>query len=137
MQFKNFEWISLEDKRRTLSPSPYTHKSYDGDAVDLEVNGNEVVATISTDDIDSDSEIVIPKGMDLDRFRKNPGVYLDHNTKALPLGAAKWIKAGAHAIVAKYVISASASPEHATIAQLVKDEALRGHSIGFLSKPSA
>ena len=132
---KNYDWISLQAKRAAYG-SDFVQKSY-ADA-DLEVKNGEIIAVVSTDSIDREGEIVLPKGVDLSDFRKQPGVYLEHNTDALPLGPCVWIKAEPKRIIAKYRIVENASPEHKAISELVKAGALRSHSIGFLSaNPSA
>jgi len=145
---KDFNWVSLETKRAAydgaivdyLAAHPaagYVLKAVDPDDVDLTCDDEDkhiVIATISTDKIDRDGEIVLPKGMDLTDFRKQPAVYFQHDSNALPLGPCLWIAAKEKKIIAKYQVVTKASELHAALWELIKAGAYRSHSVGFLSK---
>lgn len=50
------------------------------------------VSTISTDSLDRDNEVVLPKGVGLTYFQKNPIVTFAHKYDELPIGKAQWVK---------------------------------------------
>lgn len=61
---------------------------------DLEVKAGErcVIAAISTDSIDRSNEVVIPRGIEKDTYRKNPVVLWAHDYRILPIGKSLWVK---------------------------------------------
>ena len=108
-------------------------KAYGGTNIDIELKegSREFVATISTDRIDSDGEIVLPKGVDLARYRKNPVICANHNLDVV-VGKALWIKASDKAIIAKGYVSDKTEAARDTWG-LMQDGILRTFSIGFLT----
>lgn len=71
-------------------------KTYSGKSIftqfEVTEGGREFIATITTDKIDRDAEIVDPAGINLTNFRKNPIIMLQHESWELPIGKALWIK---------------------------------------------
>ena len=70
----------------------------------LDVKADEprtVVAKISTTAIDRDGDVVLPSGLALGDFRKNPVVLLNHDNGSLPIGRALSVKRDSNAVIAK------------------------------------
>jgi len=88
----------------------------------------EVVAIVSSTAVDRDSEIVLPKGMGLDNYRKNPIVLFNHDP-GLPIAKTLWIKSDGKRILAKYRLGETDFAKD--IFTLLKDGILNAHSIGF------
>jgi hypothetical protein len=95
------------------------------------------VSVITSSAVDRDREVVLPAGVVLDGFRKNPVVTFNHRYDLLPVGRALWIKREADAIKAK--TRYTPRPEQwqgdwlpDAIWHMVKLGDLRGKSIGFL-----
>jgi len=61
---------------------------------DLDVKKDErcVIAAISTDAIDRSGEVVVPRGIEKDSYRKNPVVLWAHDYRIPPIGKALWVK---------------------------------------------
>jgi len=99
-----------------------------------EINEEErsVVAIISTDAIDRDSEVLVPKGMDADNFRKNPVVPWSHRSDMPPVGKALWVKRGVKRITAKVKFATTERAEE--VWQLFKGGFLNAFSVGFKPK---
>lgn len=88
------------------------------------------VGTITTIDVDSDGDVVLPSGLDTKRYEKNPVVLFQHNLN-MPVGYAEKLVFNDDRVIAKtrYASTAEATKVH----QLVKDRVLRTHSIGFIT----
>jgi HK97 family phage prohead protease len=89
------------------------------------------VGTITTIDVDSDGDVVLPKAIDMSRYEKNPVVLFNHNL-ANPIGYAEQIHVNEDKIIAKTRFGTT--PEAQKVHQLVKDKVLRTHSIGFITR---
>lgn len=101
---------------------------------DVEVKGDEIVAVVSKDTVDADGEVVIPKNIDLERFRRVRGIYFDHGMEyGHPIGKALWIKASCGELISKYLLT-DATEMSRTVKALVKDGVYRMHSIGVYAK---
>jgi len=91
---------------------------------------NTATAVISTDVIDREKEVILPRGAKIENYLKNPVVQWVHDYHAFPVGKALWAKAGRKYIKAKW----EWAPTEA--AQQVKDlwngGFLNAVSIGFL-----
>ncbi len=108
-------------------------KAYADVKIDIDEGERAVIATISTEVVDRDNEVMLAKGADLKWFRKNPVVLYAHNYGSLPIGKAQWIRRDGNKLVAKTVFApAEASPEAEQIYQLFKGGFLRAWSIGFI-----
>tara|TARA_Y100001938_G_scaffold142086_1_gene212794 strand:- start:1912 stop:3279 length:1368 start_codon:yes stop_codon:yes gene_type:complete len=98
-----------------------------------------VVARISTTSVDRDGDVVLPSGLKLQDYRKNPVVLLNHDNGSLPVGKALSVKREADAVIAKikfaerpaeHPITAEWVPD--TILSLFKQGVLRAFSVGFM-----
>lgn len=135
------KWIDLKTRRQQYTDEAakhgktFTTKTYSGDAVGIEPDKGDYVATVSTDSPDADGE-VLPTGLiDLSRFQKVMAVHLDHNLEGLPIGRAKWIKSTDHSLIAKYFVS-QATPETRAIDYMLREGVLHMHSISFMGPKS-
>ncbi|MBC8384889.1 MAG: hypothetical protein H8E57_05175 [Candidatus Cloacimonetes bacterium] len=90
----------------------YISKGF-SDTSKIEVNDNErsVIKYVSSISVDRDDDIILPKGVKLDDFKKNPVVLYGHQSggtgwvgaghPVLPIGKDLWIKADKKGILAK------------------------------------
>lgn len=85
---------------------------------------------ISTRTIDRDKEIIVPDGVDLREFRKNPVLLFGHNWSEPPIGSDSAVKSDGFGILAKSQFAETAFASD--IWSLVKDQHLRTSSIGFM-----
>ena len=98
-----------------------------------------VVAKISTTSVDREGDVVLPSGLKLQDFRKNPVVLLNHDSGRLPIGRALAVKRTSDAVIAKVQFAARPAehPESAewipdTVHSLFKQGILRAFSVGFI-----
>lgn len=113
-------------------------RASDGEALaEYDANERSDVSTISTARVDHDGEVVLPSGVDVTLFRKNPVVTFAHRYDTLPIGTALWIKSTGSAIKAKTRYAVRPKdwigewlPD--AVWHLVRRGELRGKSIGFL-----
>lgn len=98
-------------------------------ATDINEDERSVIAIISTDAVDRDQEVLVPKGMDANDFQKNPVVPWSHNTFEPPIGKALWVKRGRKRITAKIKFATTDRAEE--IWQLFKGGFLNAFSVGF------
>jgi len=96
-----------------------------------EINEEErsVIAIISTGSVDRDNEVLVPKGMDAENFRKNPVVPWSHRSDMPPVGKALWVKRGVKRITAKVKFATTERAEE--VWQLFKGGFLNAFSVGF------
>lgn len=101
---------------------------------DVSSKDRTVTAVITTDAVDAYKEVIIPKGIDLKRYRKNPVVLWNHNIDPamakIPIGKNLWIKAGAtnRTLIARTQFTDDETG-HRFLA-LYEEEVLRAWSIG-------
>lgn len=104
--------------------------SYDTEESNLSEEDGFVYGKITTIDIDSDGDVVIPEGVDFKRFNKNPIILLNHSLNS-PIGFAEEIKVDSSHISAK--IRFGSTGEAQKVHQLAVDKVLRTFSIGFIA----
>jgi phage head maturation protease len=88
------------------------------------------IGTITTIDVDSDGDVILPQGIDISRYQKNPVVLFQHNLD-MPIGYAEEITVSDEKITAKTRFGST--DEAQKVHQLLKDKVLRTHSIGFVT----
>lgn len=101
-------------------------------ATTTEVDAKEKcdISTITTDSVDSDGEVVLPNGIDLKTYQRNPVVLWSHMMEQPPIGRCLWIKSTPNGMKAKTMY---ADTDFASqIWSLVQGGFLKGKSIGFL-----
>jgi HK97 family phage prohead protease len=94
------------------------------------------VATITTDSIDRDGEVVIPAGMNSKEYEANPVLLYEHNAKQ-PIGKMVRMKRGDRSIEAEFALAPRPDNHEGewfpdTVASLMEFGALNTMSIGFL-----
>jgi len=111
------------------------YKGYVARLDDVNPRERTVTAVITTDALDSFKEVVIPKGGDLKRYRKNPVVLWMHNRdsgeKLTPIGKNLWIKPTGNG--RGLVASTQFTDDERGVGflKLYEEEILRAWSIGF------
>lgn len=89
-----------------------------------------VTAVISTASVDRDREVLVPKGMEFERFKDNPVIPWAHDTSSPPIGKALWVKVIGQKITAKVQFATTEFAEE--IWQLFKGGFLKAFSVGFI-----
>jgi len=85
---------------------------------------------ITTDAVDRMNEVVDPKGIDLENFKKNPVILFAHRYDLPPIGSAQWIQRREKGIVAKPRFASTQFAQE--IKQLYADGHMKAWSIGFI-----
>lgn len=89
-----------------------------------------VTAVISTDMVDRDGEVLLPKGADFEQYLKNPVVQWAHSYGDPPIARTLWITKGRKQITAKAQFADTVFADE--IYQLYKKNFLSAFSVGFL-----
>ena len=104
-----------------------------------EMKPRTVVAKISTTAVDRDGEVLLPSGIDLKDFKKNPIVLLNHDQHGLPIGKALKIKRESDGIVAEVQFAERPKGHPATVEwipdtvfELFQQGILKAFSVGFI-----
>jgi phage head maturation protease len=92
-----------------------------------------VEGNISTIDIDSDGDVILPSAFDFERYKKNPVVLFNHSLNS-PVGYAEKISVLDDRVTA--ITRFGNTAEAQKVYQLVKDRVLRTFSVGFLTLES-
>ena len=102
-------------------------------------NGVKVDATISTETIDRDGEVLVAQGMDSSEFDKNPVVFYNHDY-AQPVGKVTDLRRGKGKVDA--TIEFAKRPDEFEgayfpefVESLVEQGGVKGISVGFLPQP--
>jgi HK97 family phage prohead protease len=105
------------------------------------LNPRTVMARISTTSIDRDGEVLLPSGIDLKDFRKNPVVLLNHDQGGLPVGRAVSVKRSSDGIIAEvqFAERPAGHPSSVewipdTVFNLFQQGILKAFSVGFIPK---
>lgn len=109
---------------------------------ELDPSSRKSLAYVSYRTQDRDDEIVIPKSLKLDEFRKYSSVLVNHNYSLLPVGSDEWIDADDFGIKALTVHADTGAGTMANVVwDLVRQGHLKGRSVGFVptsyTKPGA
>lgn len=98
-----------------------------------------VVAKISTTAVDREGDVILPSGLQLQDYKANPVVLINHDAGRLPIGRALGIRRTSDSVIAKvqfakrpdeHPITAEWVPD--TIYSLFKQKVLRAFSVGFI-----
>lgn len=120
------------------------YKSFDRCKIASEPGARWIVAKITTTDVDRDGDVILPSGAETKDYNRNPIVLLGHGkieggiASKLPIGRADELRQHTDGISAKITFSRR-PPEHPadlewvpdTVHHLIKEDVLRGISIGF------
>ena len=102
--------------------------------VETDSEERTVTAVISTSAIDRDKEVLVPKGANLDNFRKNPVVLWAHDHSIPAIGKALHIAVKGKKIIAKVKFATTDFADE--IFSLFKDGILNAFSVGFMPTKS-
>ena len=116
-------------------------RSFIAEAKDLIEGERADISLITSDAVDRDAEVMLPKGGNWKQFQKNPVVTFAHKYDELPVGRALWVKRakdeGTNGWIAKTQYTSRPDgwqgpwfPD--AVWHLIKTGDLRGKSIGFL-----
>lgn len=125
---------AVEALMKTLpkdSAFSYRHAKTVPQSVELLKGEKADISLVSSDSIDRDGEVVLPKGLELAYFQKNPIVTFAHRYDELPVGKAQWIRKVEGGIKAKTVYTDAHEMARACW-QMTQEGILKGKSIGFL-----
>jgi HK97 family phage prohead protease len=86
----------------------------------------------STRRMDFSGDVVVPEGVDLRVFDKNPVIFFNHYKKEKPIGKAVNTQIDDYGVKIDIEYAVEQNPEANTVYKLVKGGFLRQHSIGFL-----
>jgi len=115
---------------------PFVRKYYTSEKQEVDKQKRSVISYISTDAVDRDGEKLLPEGVDLENYKKNPVVMLGHDYKSLPVGKNIWIKKDDKGLVAKTVFAKSERGDEIYRACSEDIEGtgplLKGWSVGFI-----
>jgi phage head maturation protease len=101
-------------------------KAFETTIDDIDPKNREVVAIISTDSVDREKDVLLPKGL---RRKNYAGMTIDYNhDKNLPIGVSKWVKAEPHRVISKYRVSDKTDFSR-DVFNLLQDGVLRYHSV--------
>lgn len=111
-------------------------KQYTGEICkDAGTDARAFIATITTNSIDRDREVVLPKGINFDRYMKNPLVFFGHESWKMPIGKTVWIKSRGNTLVAKAVPAPTDQAQD--VFKMIDGGFLKAVSIGFDPSPYA
>jgi len=131
-------WKALPQELRDMG---FQRRSIIAKATDLLEGERADISLVTSDAVDRDNEVMLPKGADWAQFEKNPVVTFAHRYDELPVGRALWIKRtkakGLNGWLAKTQYTERPKgwegqwfPD--AVWHMVKSGDLRGKSIGFL-----
>lgn len=113
------------------------HKTYSSGVFSkfhVEDGKREFIATITTNTVDRDGDVMDPKGADIKSFQSNPVIFLNHEAWEMPIGKAQWIRrfteAGKAGLLSKGYISDKTERGKEAFG-LMQDGILTTTSIGF------
>ncbi len=105
-------------------------KNYVFTKSDIDVDDRTIISTISTDSVDRDLEVVLPKGLELGPYEQSRIVLWAHDMKAKPIGKNLWITASDHELIAKTQFAETPAGEE--LWKLYKGDFLKSWSVGFI-----
>jgi len=115
---------------------PFVRKYYTSEKQEADKKKRSVISYISTGALDRDGEKLLPEGVNLENYKKNPVVMLGHDYKSLPVGKNIWIKKDDKGLVAKTVFAKSERGDEIYRACTEDIEGtgplLQGWSVGFI-----
>jgi len=105
-------------------------KSYVVERGEVDEDARTIIATVSTRDKDREGEVIIPEGIDLSSYEKNPILMWAHRYSDPPIGRSQWQKKSKDGLIMKFEFAKTQLADE--IYQLYKDKFLKGFSIGFI-----
>ncbi len=117
---------------RKPSEIEFVRKGYVAESKGTDDDERSSTELISTASADRDNEILLPRGVELAHFKKNPQVLWAHDYRQPPIGKAAWVKKDTTigGLLAKTMYAATEFAEE--IWSLVKGGFLPARSVGFI-----
>lgn len=124
----------LDQLIKTAPRTAYKKKNLAAE-VQFEPGERASIDIITTDSVDHEKEVVLPGGIDVDTYRKNPIVLFAHDDTK-PIGRSLWIKTNPNGIKSKTVYAKRPDDYQGDflpdlVFALVQQQILKGRSIGF------
>jgi HK97 family phage prohead protease len=117
---------------------PFIRKFYTSEKAEVDKKERSVVSYISTIAKDRDGEQLLPGGVTLDNYRKNPVVLYGHDYHSIPIGKNIWITEDEKGLKAKTVFAKSEFADQIYRAYTEDIEGtgplLKAWSVGFIPK---
>jgi HK97 family phage prohead protease len=117
-------------KDPALEHDNFIRKGYVAASVDIKEDERAIIALITTDALDRDAEVLLPKGIVTDEWHKNRQVLWTHDYHGLPVGKGQWIKRQPRGLLAKFEPAPTEMGEQ--VYELYKKGFLKAFSIGFV-----
>jgi HK97 family phage prohead protease len=105
---------------------------FDGQIKSIDEKERTLTAYVSTNSRDRMDEVLMPEGVDLSKFKKNPIVLWAHDYTQPPIGKALWIKRDGSGIISKMQFANTEFAQE--IFNLYKDGFMKAFSVGFIPK---
>lgn len=124
----------VDDLCKTLPHGcTFRTKSLVADAIQFEPGEQSEVSVLTTNSVDMSREVVLPEGIDLDHYRKNPVVLWAHDHER-PVASCQWIKVHKSSLRAKTFYPPDGPELTQQAWQLTKSGILKAKSIGFIPR---
>ncbi len=147
VQCKTFDLTCAEETARYLDSlfptlpkecQKLRRKASLADISGLNAPERSAICTITTDAVDGEKEVVLPDGIDLIHYQRNPVILVSHKMDELPAARAAWVKQQPHGMVSKAIFAQRPDDFEGPflpdlVYTLVKQQILRGVSIGFIA----
>jgi len=117
---------------------PFVRKSYVAEKQETVAKERAVISYISTNTKDRDDEVLLPEGVILSNYTKNPKVLYGHDYRSLPIGNCAWIKPDEKGLIAKTIFAKNEWADQ--VYQACTEDVggtgplLKGWSVGFIPK---
>ncbi len=121
---------AIEDHELKESEVEYVLKGIAVTETKIDKTERSVVSYINTAARDRDNEIIVPKGVVLKDYKKNPVVMFAHNYSMLPIGKNLWIRNDGNGLVAK--TQYAKHPKADEVYEYRKDGFPLAESVGFI-----
>jgi hypothetical protein len=135
--FKTTEEIARLTERllKTSPKATYKKKALPAE-IQFEQGERASIDIITTDSVDHENEVVLPNGIDLECWRKNPIVLWAHDDTK-PIGRSLWIKTSNNGLKSKTLYAQRPADFQGDflpdmVWALVQQQILKGRSIGFV-----
>ena len=128
--FQDDRLENIKSKYSISEDVEFIRKGLICEKVESDDEERSVIRYVSTPNLDRDSEIIMPDGVILDDFKKNPVVLFGHQYYDLPIGKDLWIKTDNKGVIAKTQFAKHQLADD--VYNLVKEGFMNASSIGFI-----
>lgn len=89
---ERFKTTVIDANGNRVQVEGYARRMTETKAMDFRDGEHADISVITSDTVDRDKEVVLPRGLDFSQFLKNPVVTFCHNYSTLPVGKCLWVK---------------------------------------------